>query len=646
MGRRFSNPEKRLIRELADWRCQDCGNKLQSGWHADHVIPYARGGPTDIINAQALCPRCNFKKGVKMKVTLKSWLIQLRQWQERCRDKFVRSIDSGKTNFTLNACPGAGKTLMMLWIAHWMLKTGKVDRVVFVVPGNNLKEQLAGEDGDAPKVGVQLERSDLEVPCDSEFHGCVVSYHSLTHPDNARAHNERCKNYRTLVFFDEIHHAGINKKWGDGIRRAFGGAAFHVCTSGTLFRTDAIPIAFVDYVDNESTADFSYEYGEALADGVCRKIEFPAIEGLMKWSRDSEEYEHRFADALNEQEASDCLRTALNPDSSIVADMIKRGHEKLMELREHDPDAGGLLIAIDKAHADNLARLVQKLTGTIPTVVYSDNPIGEDNESWQKPSDKIKKFKKSNRPWIVAVRMVSEGVDIPRLRVLVIATNYTTDLSFYQMVGRICRGNDWAYCYMPSDKRMVANAQRILEARRHVLNAQEEEPVGPGGDIDPLPRTPSSYEYRDVENVRLDRALVNGKEYQAELYQTAENLKTFLKSALSTSEIAEQIEKGYWDQVLEREPHLRAGNITCQSNAAEPFQESASARREQLKQACQKAANRRDNALGLEPGSTNSWLLSKGFPKAKECQLKQLEERLQFIEDNSKIKADFGEAAG
>ena len=52
-----------------------------------------------------------------------------------------------------------------------------------------------------------------------------------------------------------------------------------------------------------------------------------------------------------------------------------------------------------------------------------------------------RRFADGDAPWIVAVRMVSEGVDIPRLRVGVYATNTVTELFFRQAVGRLVRWN-------------------------------------------------------------------------------------------------------------------------------------------------------------------------------------------------------------
>jgi hypothetical protein len=98
-------------------------------------------------------------------------------------------------------------------------------------------------------------------------------------------------------------------------------------------------------------------------------------------------------------------------------------------------------------------------------VVVSDDPDA---------SKKIASFSGGTRPWLVAVRMVSEGVDIPRLRVGVYASTVVTELFFRQAVGRFVRWtkglpSQKAYVYLPDDPRLRTHAFQIAEARRHVL---------------------------------------------------------------------------------------------------------------------------------------------------------------------------------
>ena len=65
MARQFSKRQKRAMYLVQNGECAICGKPLSEGWHADHVIAYSKDGETDVINGQALCAKCNRKKGNK-----------------------------------------------------------------------------------------------------------------------------------------------------------------------------------------------------------------------------------------------------------------------------------------------------------------------------------------------------------------------------------------------------------------------------------------------------------------------------------------------------------------------------------------------------------------------------------------------------
>jgi hypothetical protein len=85
------------------------------------------------------------------------------------------------------------------------------------------------------------------------------------------------------------------------------------------------------------------------------------------------------------------------------------------------------------------------------------------------PANIIRVFGSSHDPWIVAVNMISEGVDITRLRAVVYLTNRLTLLAFRQIVGRVVRtdpanADDHGHVYMPADARLIEMASQITES--------------------------------------------------------------------------------------------------------------------------------------------------------------------------------------
>ena len=464
--RRFSTSQRVALYVASDGYCSICGADLGPTWHADHVQPYSKGGETQIDNGQALCPTCNLRKGNKMEPAL-LWpdCKPLRKWQELAVRRFNNHPD--REDFMVVATPGAGKTTFGLRIAHGLLTSHAVERVVVVCPTEHLKDQWADA---ANEVGIYLNpKISNDKPREAtDYHGVVLTYQQIgLAPDT---HRIQCRR-PTLVILDEIHHAGDQKSWGEGIGYAFEFATQRLLMSGTPFRTDNNRIPFMRYdLTGKSKSDYAYSYGEALGDrNVVRPVLFPKYEGNFEWFSNGTTYSATFGDDLAGPQASERLNTALSPNAGWLKQVIKEANEKLIEIRASGhPEAAGLIITKEHDHARQVADLVKKITGTSPVVALSDDP---------EANTKIERFKKSKSPWIVAVRMVSEGVDIPRLRVCVYATNYLTELFFRQALGRVLRWTDGleeqsAYFYIPKVQELITWAQRVKEERDHQL--QEE----------------------------------------------------------------------------------------------------------------------------------------------------------------------------
>ncbi|HKF85510.1 MAG TPA: hypothetical protein VKB30_06970, partial [Candidatus Limnocylindrales bacterium] len=319
-------------------------------------------------------------------------------------------------------------------------------------------------------------------PLPPDMHGVVTSYQQVAM--SAAAFTPLAR--RAVVVLDEVHHAGEEQAWGESLRTAFGESARRLSLSGTPFRSDTRAIPFVRYEADEAVPDFEYGYGDALRDGrVVRPVYFPRIGGEMEWSApDGNVYSATFDDPLANQLANQRLRTALSIEGEWLPSVLREAVERLADVRRQQPDAGGLAIAIDQDHARGIAAVLRRDFGQQAVTITSDDPDA---------SARIAEFAAGRAPWLVAVRMVSEGVDIPRLRVGVYATTTTTDLFFRQAVGRFVRWvpgirDQRAWLYIPDDVRLRTRAAEIAEARRHSLRRSrdhEEDGAQAAGPDDP-----------------------------------------------------------------------------------------------------------------------------------------------------------------
>lgn len=390
--------------------------------------------------------------------------LRLRRWQKDALDRFE---GTDRRDFLAVATPGAGKTTFALTAALRDLARYPHRPLIVVAPTQHLKHQWAAA-AEAFKLHLEPEWASSDgFPLD--MHGVVVTYQQVAANSTAL----RGPADDAFVILDEIHHAGSERAWGESIAHAFAFAARRLQLSGTPFRSDQDPIPFVEYAFDEAVADYSYGYGEALKDGgVVRPVFFPAIGGHMEWTApDGTEMSADFDDVLDRTAASQRLRTALSPDGEWLPAVLDQAHEQLQRLRGTQRDAGALAIAMDVDHAHAIARMLRQRHGVEAAVATSDDPLA---------SERIAEFAGSTDPWIVAVRMVSEGVDVPRLRVGVYATNTVTELFFRQAVGRLVRWHGQhrrqkAFMFIPDDLRVRTFAAQLAEQRTHSLRRREED---------------------------------------------------------------------------------------------------------------------------------------------------------------------------
>lgn len=380
--------------------------------------------------------------------------ITLHDWQERALASFHVNRKFSR-NFTAYVTPGAGKTLFALKAAHDLRAMprddGGVAKVIVVVHTENLRDQW------------QREAAKMHVPIQVWTYQQISSgWKTLSQQITGARVN------KTLVIFDEIHHASHNQAWGEGLRLTFKNAVYRLLLTGTPFRHDDGRIPYLTYTNRIAQTDFSYGYREALEDGIVRPVYFPAYGGETRWRIGQQEFTKTFADAASEQEQQRRLNVALRATSDgWLSAVIAAAHARLLEVRQAHPNAGGLIVTTDQSHAQAVAKLIYSVTGCEPEIAISD---------FRDSSERINKFRESDQEWLIAVRMVTEGVDIPRLRVGIFATNVTTELFFRQWVGRYVRidrdraqDDQPSFLYIPADGRLTGYARALTEDRRHVL---------------------------------------------------------------------------------------------------------------------------------------------------------------------------------
>ncbi len=536
------------------------------------------------------------------------------------------------------ATPGAGKTTFALRVAAELLAAGEVRAVTVVVPTEHLKNQWAAA---AARAGIHLDATfrNADLHSAADLHGAVVTYAQVGAAP--QVHRRRTMARPTLAILDEIHHAGDSRTWGDGVAAAFGPAARRLMLTGTPFRSDDNPIPFVTYEPGpdgllRSRADAYYGYADALADGVVRPVIFLAYSGETRWRTSAgEELAARLGEPMTQDAVTHAWRTALDPAGQWIPQVFRAADARLRHLRAGGmPDAGGLVIASDQSAARAYSRLLASITGEEPTVVVSDD---------SKASDRIAEFADSQRRWLVAVRMVSEGVDIPRLAVGVYATNTATPLFFAQAVGRFVRARrpgETSSIFLPSVPHLLQLAADLEAQRDHVLGAPKQRE---GFDDDLLERAQRTEQASgELEKNRfeavsataeLDQVIFDGASFGAPVVAGTPEEEEYLglPGLLTPDQVAMLLRQRQAKQLAKQRKQAAAAGAST-SAPPPPPELTPAQRRAALRRQLNALVAAHHHRTGLPHGKIHAELRQRcGGPPSAQATIAQLEERIAML---------------
>ena len=421
-----------------------------------------------------------------------------RIWQKQALAKAINYYGSGGRNFLIDAAPGAGKTYAAGTIALELLNRDMIDRVVVIAPRKKIVTQWSRM---FKKItGREMMKVTGKVikyfsPEDMESDICATWAGIQTMGDHLQA---ICRHSRVLVIGDEVHHAALGAVWGDGTHHAFDEATAVLALTGTPVRSDGREaIWLTDSIEVQVEQSHVVSYEEAINEGWCvpvflhchaGTIEVGVQQHIVSVKETGTVYPPGLEDALDSG-----LKRKLRFDKVIYkpqfeadgetprmqsyhASMLQSASEKLEDIRARKygefglPNAGALVIAPSIDMAIYFKKLIERLWPE-EKVAIVHSQMGEAAEHL------LDHYARSDTKWIVSVNMISEGVDIPRLRVMVFLPQGRTELFFRQAIGRIIRKDDKqngkkvdpnkdntrAYCVMPAVSRALTNTDSFVE---------------------------------------------------------------------------------------------------------------------------------------------------------------------------------------
>ena len=407
--------------------------------------------------------------------------IKLRPWQQEAHAKALNwwADESNNKNFIINAAPGSGKTLCSAFIAKTLLENKIIDQVIVIAPRTEVVKQWANDF--KLVTGRYMDKvTESQIESLDDNTDLAATWAAL---DGLTPHlTKLCRTKKILVICDEHHHAANDASWGKNAELSFANSKYTLILTGTPIRSDGKDSVWIETgnsgISFPKDGIYTLTYGEAINLGYCRPATFHRHEGKYKVkladgkealvsSKSKVDLPSDFPEIKALEKALNFYSLACKPQyladgttpnmQGYQASMIDHGIRKLDEIRYRLPNAGGLVIAPNIEMAEYMAKILEEIEGEKPILVHSQLTNAE---------SQIEKFKNTDKKWIVSVNMISEGVDIKRLRVLVYLPFSQTELSFRQALGRVVRTNgpdddSHAYIVMPILKTLDEYAKRV-----------------------------------------------------------------------------------------------------------------------------------------------------------------------------------------
>jgi len=380
----------------------------------------------------------------------------LRSWQSSCITKALEHF-TVTPHFFCQATPGAGKTRMAAELACRLLEQDRIDLVMCFAPSCQVVDGLRSTF--ATVLGKRLDGQIGAV-------GAAFTYQAMEYRDERFW--QLLDDYRVLVVFDEIHHCAghdplLSNAWGQQIlHRIQDRAALTLALSGTPWRSDDKAIALARYSSPEGHLICDYRYGlrDAIADGVCRSPRIVLLDNRkVKLTEElgADSPVKLFPSIAKLLGESPVTYEELLRHDELIDQLLNIGCSKLNELRQTKPNAAGLVVATDIEHAQQIARALDA-RGEVCRIVTNKTLDAQ---------QVINTFRSSNCRWIVAVGMISEGTDIPRLQVCCYLSRIRTELHYRQVLGRVLRrtgeSDDQAWLFMLAEPTLQGFAERIAD---------------------------------------------------------------------------------------------------------------------------------------------------------------------------------------
>lgn len=484
----FSAAQRQILFEQANGQCQDCGIALDVGWHADHRIPWAAGGPTSIENGRARCDACNRAKGRQMEYTDE---FKPRPFQAAVRNEVIEGIRAGRDETVVLASPGSGKTLAYQALGTDLFRRNLITNIAVFVPRISLAQQcelnwrheVKGTTRghcllfQSPRLGKIRHRTN-EVPLTPATElgsGFVATYSALaTNPELFRSWAIKHQ-HQFLLVADEAQFCGdTNDNEGGGTKAGQYIELLHqysrhtLLLTGTPYRADNQPLVLATYTDvpgqpmRQLIHHAEASYADGVAEGYLRTFEMQLTDAKItqKTLGDADDGSGESTLTYNLSDDGKELAEALRHEQTWKP-LVDRVVTAVRGKQKFNPGYRGLISCMQQGEARKVKKYLEDS--------YPGLRVGIAISADTDASKILKDFRFTSMDILVTVRMAFIGYDCPQITVVGVLTHYRDPGHLSQLVGRGLRTWDQmpareqsCVIVAPDDPRM----QQFLEVMR------------------------------------------------------------------------------------------------------------------------------------------------------------------------------------
>lgn len=394
--------------------------------------------------------------------------MQLRKHQREITELCMR-ISAGEEISSIIAAvtPGGGKSALPVILSNLLIPE-YAERLLWVVPRNSLKYQGEAEFLDPRWKTLHRLRAVNGNEADPARGngGYITTYQAIG--QNPFVHTLELGRHKYILFLDEPHHVARGSNWEAALARLVYGATLVVYASGTLYRGDGRPIAFID---KAAGPVIRYTRGDALRDGAVSPVHFRTLDGSAEW--ENEDRTKGSVDSL--EEAGDysphALFTALRTEYAMeLLWMCWRDYER--EARRN-PLAQMLVVAPS-------IRLAREYRNVLSRQIGIDVPIATSEDS-KMARETIAAYRRGVHPVIVTVAMAYEGLSVPQISHIACLTHIRSVPWLEQCFARANRlapGKAAGYIYGPADRKFLQAIHDIETEQGQAIKERESREAG------------------------------------------------------------------------------------------------------------------------------------------------------------------------